>query len=209
MKNIFNVALVATLAIAASVAAQEAPAAGGGADTAAVVAQEVFQVPQNQTTTPTSASQDQNVDENEGDNDDQSAQCDKKHHRHEHHHKHHHKHHKYHHHKHGKQSKKDRCSIKYVTVASVSECKRGPTKCPPKLEATDATGGAAAGGDAAPIAHEAAAIMEPWNPPPPTPHSCLVNISGPCERQFQNQQKDRTHCLTLSRILNSILAMCS
>ncbi|KAG0063717.1 hypothetical protein BGZ89_009668 [Linnemannia elongata] len=170
MKNILNITLIATLAIAVSVAAQKAPAASA-ADTAAVAAQEAFQVPENQPVTPTSTSQDQDVNENEGDNDDQSAQWGKKHH----HQKHHHKHHKHHHHKHGKHGqhgkhgKKDRCCIKYVTVTSVPECKPEPTKCPPKIEAAGTADGATAGGDAAPIAHEAAAIMEAWNPAPPAP----------------------------------------
>jgi hypothetical protein len=65
MKNIFNIALIATLAVTASVAAHEAPAP----------AQEAFQIhAQDQTATPTNT-QDQEVDED----DEESAMWGKKH----------------------------------------------------------------------------------------------------------------------------------
>lgn len=160
--NIFSIALIATLAVAASVAAQEAPAAVaaglGNAAVAAAPAQEAFQIPaQDQTATPTST-QDQDVDEDE----EQSAMWGGK----KHHNK-HHKHHKYHrnhHGKHGKHGKKDKCCIKYVTITSVPECKPEPTRSPLEIGAYGA-----AGGDSAPIAQEAAAIMGAWNAPPPAP----------------------------------------
>ncbi|KAG0317787.1 hypothetical protein BGZ97_004860 [Linnemannia gamsii] len=145
MKNIFNIALIATLAVTASVAAHEAPAP----------AQEAFQIhAQDQTATPTNT-QDQEVDED----DEESAMWGKKHtiitn----------HKHHKHHHYKHGKHCKKDRCCIKYVTITSALECKPEPTMLPPELAASGVVSG-----DSAPLAHEAAAIMEAWNPPPPAP----------------------------------------
>ncbi|KAF9131760.1 hypothetical protein BGW39_001362 [Mortierella sp. 14UC] len=146
----FNIALIASLALAASVAAQETPAAAA-ADSVAAVAAAPAQKPSN--------TFEQDQDDNEDEDDDQSALWgkEKHHHKHHKHHKHHHKHHKHHHSHH----QKDRCCIKYVTITSVPECKPEPTKCPPKpLGAADAGTG---------IAAEVGAIMEAWNPPPPAP----------------------------------------
>ncbi|KAF9909066.1 hypothetical protein EC991_009127 [Linnemannia zychae] len=153
----FNIALIASLALAASVVAQEAPAAEApAADSveavAAAPAQEAFRAPQDQAATPTSAFE-QDLDNDDNEDDDQSALWGGKKHRHKHHkhHKHHHKHHKHHKHHHHKHHHKDRCCIKYVTITSVPECK--PTGSLPQ---------ALAGADAG-------AILEAWNPPPPAP----------------------------------------
>ncbi|KAG0298262.1 hypothetical protein BGZ96_001228 [Linnemannia gamsii] len=162
MKHIFNIALIATLAVVASVAAHEAPAANGApvgaAALAATPAQEAFQIPaQDQTATPTST-QDEDADEDG----EQSAMWGKKHHHHKYHK--HHRQYKHHHGKYGHHGKhgKDKCCVKYVTITSVPECK--PTRWSHELAASGA-----AGGDSAPIAHEAAAMMEAWNAPPPAP----------------------------------------
>ncbi|KAG0031781.1 hypothetical protein BGZ81_000551 [Podila clonocystis] len=103
MKNLFAITLIATLAVASAMAAQEIPqnfdavANTDEEDIAAVIAASI----------PASAEEEQ-------------AMWKKKKH---HHHRHHHKHGK--HGKHGKH-KNDRCCIKYVTITSVPACKPTP-----------------------------------------------------------------------------------
>ncbi|KAF9572240.1 hypothetical protein EC968_010106 [Mortierella alpina] len=104
MKNLFSILLVATVAIASSVSAQDAPQVAP--QVAAPVAPEVA-APE----APVAADGMAPTLTSEG----QDAMWFK-----------HKKHHK--HGKHGKH-RKNRCCIKYVTITSVPECKPQPTVC--------------------------------------------------------------------------------
>ncbi|KAG0016567.1 hypothetical protein BGZ82_001020 [Podila clonocystis] len=107
MKNLFAITLIATLAVASAMAAQEVPqdfnavANTDEEDIAAVIAASI----------PASAEEEQALWKKK-----------KKHH--------HHKHGK--HGKHGKHKYK-KCCIKYVTITSVPACKPSPSKRPPKV----------------------------------------------------------------------------